>query len=161
MRASRGRNKHDTAEKGGPMSITRPSAGWNVRGRTTHPGVVLEEDFLKPLGITKNRLAMETRVPANRIGGIVRGTRAVTPETALRLARFFGNSPEFWLNLQQMYDLSNARAQAAERVEREVSQFIPEATSHRKAALHPNYPSPAGLSTKGRSRPKPERRKTA
>jgi addiction module HigA family antidote len=119
------------------MTITRPSAGWNVQGSTTHPGTILEEDFLKPFGITKNSLATETRVPANRIGGIVRGTRAITPETALRLARFFGNSPEFWLNLQQMYDLSNARAQAAEKVEREVSPFSPEARDKRKRSLNP------------------------
>jgi antitoxin HigA-1 len=143
------------------MSITRPSTGWNLRGRTTHPGVVLEEDFLKPLGITKNRLAMETRVPANRIGGIVQGTRAVTPETALRLARFFGNSPEFWLNLQQMYDLSTARAQAAEKVEKEVLPFSAEARSHRKAALSSKDALPIRVPAKGRSTPKPERRKTA
>jgi addiction module HigA family antidote len=118
------------------MTITRPSAGWNIHGSTTHPGIILEEDFLKPLGITRNSLAMETRVPANRIGGIVRGTRAITPETALRLARFFGNSPEFWLNLQQMYDLSNARARAAEKVEKEVSPFSLEAREKRKRSLN-------------------------
>jgi addiction module HigA family antidote len=119
------------------MAIARPSAGWNVQGSTTHPGTILQEDFLKPLGITRNSLAMETRVPANRIGGIVQGTRAVTPETALRLARFFGNSPEFWLNLQQMYDLSNARTQAAEKIEKEVSPFSPEAREKRKRSLNP------------------------
>jgi antitoxin HigA-1 len=143
------------------MAITRPSTGWNVRGKTTHPGIILQEDFLKPLGITKNRLAMETRVPANRIGGIVQGTRAVTPETALRLARFFGNSPEFWLNLQQMYDLSNARTQAAEKVEREVLPFNPETKSPREANPQPRYVIPAQLSSKVRSTPKPERRTTA
>lgn len=118
------------------MAITRPNAGWGVQGSTTHPGTILQEDFLKPLGITRNNLAMETRVPANRIGGIVQGTRAVTPETALRLARFFGNSPEFWLNLQQMYDLSNARVQAAEKIEREVSPFSLEAREKRKRSLN-------------------------
>jgi addiction module HigA family antidote len=143
------------------MTITRPSAGWNIQGKTTHPGAVLQEDFLKPLGITKNRLAMETRVPANRIGSIVQGTRAVTPETALRLARFFGNSPEFWLNLQQTYDLSSARVQAAEKVEKEVLPFSKEAKLHRKAALNPKSALTAELSAKGRSTPKPQRRKTA
>jgi antitoxin HigA-1 len=119
------------------MTITRPSAGWNVQG-STHPGTILQEDFLKPLGITRNSLAMATRVPANRIGGIVQGTRAVTPETALRLARFFGNSPEFWLNLQQMYDLSNARTQAAEEIEKEVSPFSLGASVERKRSLTPS-----------------------
>ena len=119
------------------MTITRPNSGWNIPRSTTHPGLILEEDFLKPLGIRRNSLPMETRVPANRIGGIVRGTRAITPEIALRLASFCGNSPEFWLNLQQMYDLSNARAQAAEKVEKEVSPFSLEATEKRKRSLNP------------------------
>jgi antitoxin HigA-1 len=116
------------------MSIPRPSTGWNIRRVTTHPGVMLQEEFLKPLGMTRNSLAMAIRVPANRIGDIVRGTRSITPETALRLARFFGNSPEYWLNLQQMYDLTSARAQAAEKIEKEVLPFSPEVKSHRKAS---------------------------
>ena len=91
---------------------------------TTHPGVMLEEEFLKPLGITMNALAIAMGVPSNRVWRIVKGTRGVTAETALRLARFFGNSPEFWLNLQQMYDLSNARAKFAEKVEREVLPYL-------------------------------------
>lgn len=76
-----------------------------------------------PLGITQNALAMKIRVPATRIGDIVHGRRAITPDTALRLARFFGNSPEFWMNLQQMYDLSKARVELSETIDREVQGY--------------------------------------
>ena len=82
------------------MTIKRPATGWKLQRVTTHPGEMLREEFLLPLGITQNALAMKIRVPATRIGDIVHGRRAVTPDTALRLAQFFGNSPEFWLNLQ-------------------------------------------------------------
>jgi addiction module HigA family antidote len=105
------------------MSLKRPENGWSVQGKTTHPGEMLQEEFLIPLGITQNALAMKIRVPATRIGEIVKGKRSVTPDTALRLARFFGNSPEFWMNLQQMYDLSKARLELSEKIEREVESF--------------------------------------
>jgi antitoxin HigA-1 len=84
---------------------------------------MLREEFMVPLGITQNALAMKIRVPATRIGDIVHGRRAITPETALRLARFFGNSPEFWMNLQQMYDLSKARVELSETIDREVQGY--------------------------------------
>ena len=84
---------------------------------------MLREEFLVPFGITQNALAMKIRVPATRIGDIVHGRRAITPDTALRLARFFGNSPEFWLNLQQMHDLSKARMELGETIEREVEEY--------------------------------------
>jgi addiction module HigA family antidote len=102
------------------MSIERPVSGWNLRRVTTHPGVMLREEFLLHLRISQNALAMKIRVPATRIGDIIHGRRGVTPDTALRLARFFGNSPEFWLNLQQMHDLSRARLELAATIEREV-----------------------------------------
>ena len=102
------------------MTITRPASGWNLQRTTTHPGEMLREEFLIPLGITQNALAMKIRVSATRIGDIVHGKRAVTPDTALRLARFFGTSPEFWLNLQQMHDLSEARLELGSMIEREV-----------------------------------------
>jgi addiction module HigA family antidote len=70
-----------------------------------HPGEVLNEDFLKPLALTEYRLAKGLRVPARRIYEIVHGTRAISADTALRLARFFRNSPRFWLNLQTSSDL--------------------------------------------------------
>jgi addiction module HigA family antidote len=81
---------------------------------------MLREEFLVPLGISQNALAMKIRVPATRIGEIIHAKRAITPDTALRLARFFGNSPEFWLNLQQMHDLSKARLALEETIQREV-----------------------------------------
>jgi len=81
---------------------------------------MLREEFLIPLGITQNALALKIRVPATRIGEIIHGKRSITPDTALRLARFFGNSPEFWLNLQQQHDLSRARLELSETIDREV-----------------------------------------
>ena len=105
------------------MTIKRPSSGWNLQRISTHPGEMLREEFLVPLGISQNALALKIRVPATRIGEIVNGRRAITPDTALRLARFFGNSPEFWLNLQQMHDLSKARLESGKTIEREVEKF--------------------------------------
>ena len=105
------------------MTIKRPASGWNLQRVSTPPGEMLREEFLVPFGITQNALAMKIRVPATRIGDIVHGRRAITPDTALRLARFFGNSPEFWLNLQQMHDLSKARMELGETIEREVEEY--------------------------------------
>jgi antitoxin HigA-1 len=87
---------------------------------TTHPGEVLSEEFLAPLGMSVNALAMALRVPATRIGAIVKGERSVTADTALRLARFFGTSPEFWVNLQAMHDLTKARRDSGGKIERDV-----------------------------------------
>ena len=86
-----------------------------------HPGVILEEEFLKPLGLSAYALARAIAVPRNRITGIVRGERAITADTALRLARFFDMSPEFWLGLQMDYDLETTRASIGNRLEREVT----------------------------------------
>ena len=74
-----------------------------------HPGETLREDFLRPLGLTVNRLAIELRVPVTRVNDIVRGKRAITADTALRLARYFGTTPQFWMNLQANYDLEIAQ----------------------------------------------------
>jgi addiction module HigA family antidote len=74
-----------------------------------HPGETLREDFLKPLGLTPNRLAMNLLVPATRINEIVRGKRSLTADTALRFARYFGTTPQFWMNLQANYDLEVAQ----------------------------------------------------
>jgi addiction module HigA family antidote len=76
-----------------------------------------------PLGISQNALALKIRVPATRIGEIIHGKRSITPDTALRLARFFGNSPEFWLNLQQMHDLSKARLELSKTIEHDVETY--------------------------------------
>ena len=74
-----------------------------------HPGEILREDFMKPLGLTVNRLALELHVPATRIGEIVHERRRITAETALRLARYFHTNAEFWLNLQNFFDLETSR----------------------------------------------------
>jgi addiction module HigA family antidote len=74
-----------------------------------HPGEVLKEEFMKPLGLSSNALARALRVPANRISAIVNADRGVTADTALRLAKALGTTPDFWLNLQQRYDLDCAR----------------------------------------------------
>jgi addiction module HigA family antidote len=87
---------------------------------TTHPGEMLSEEFLKPLGMSVNALAIALRVPATRIGAIVKGERAVTADTALRLSRFFGTSAEFWMNLQAMYDLTKTRLENGEAIQRDV-----------------------------------------
>jgi addiction module HigA family antidote len=84
-----------------------------------HPGEHLA-DILKESGITANALALRLRVPANRITVILQGKRAITAETALRLGRYFGTSPEFWMNLQTKYDLDVAQDAAAEQIAREV-----------------------------------------
>lgn len=73
-----------------------------------------------PLGISQNQLGLDLHVPPGRINQIIKGTRAVTSDTALRLASYFGNSPEFWLNLQQMHDLSKTRLESGARIEQEV-----------------------------------------
>jgi addiction module HigA family antidote len=88
----------------------------------THPGKVLREEFLKPLGLSANALALALRVPATRIGDILRTEkpRAVSADTAIRLARYFGTSAEFWLNLQSAYDLSRTLAERGPAIERDV-----------------------------------------
>ena len=85
-----------------------------------HPGEVLQEEFLKPLGLSQNRLGLALGVPARRINEIVLGKRGVSADTALRLGRYFGNSAEFWLGLQMDYDLDTARLDSKGAIEREV-----------------------------------------
>src|SRR6202051_1086401 len=86
-----------------------------------HPGEVLREDFMKPLGLTVNKLALELHVPATRVGEIVHERRRVTAETALRLARYFKTNAEFWLNLQNFYDLEvSRRSDEGSKIERQV-----------------------------------------
>jgi len=87
---------------------------------TSHPGEVLAEEFLAPLALSVNALAMALRVPATRVGAIVKGERAVTADTALRLARFFGTSAEFWISLQAMHDLTKAKLENGRTIERDV-----------------------------------------
>ena len=101
-------------------SSTTTKAAATPRRVTTHPGEVLGEEFLVPLGMSVNALAMALRVPATRIGAIVKGERSVTADTALRLARFFGTSPEFWMNLQATHDLTKARLESGVKIDRDV-----------------------------------------
>lgn len=88
----------------------------------THPGEVLREEFMAPLGISANALAIALRVPATRITAIIRdgSSRAVTADTALRLARYFGTTPQFWLNLQQAHDLSLVEHDSGPTIARDV-----------------------------------------
>ena len=83
----------------------------------THPGDVLLNDFLMPLRMTQHDLAQAIHVPYQRVNEVVRGRRGVTPSTALRLARFFGTSPSFWMNLQLRWDLYNAQRAEAEQID--------------------------------------------
>ena len=82
------------------------------------PGEILLEEFLKPMNISQNRLAIELFVPPARINAIIKGTRSITADTALRLGKYFGTGPEFWINLQSNYDLCVAEKEAEKEIER-------------------------------------------
>lgn len=86
--------------------------------RAPHPGVILERDFLDGLGVSQYRLAIDIEVPPRRINEIVRGLRGISADTALRLARYFRTTPQFWLNLQQRFDLEAAEERVGARIRR-------------------------------------------
>lgn len=88
-----------------------------------HPGTILLEEFLQPMGISQYRVAKDTSVPARRINEIVHCKRAITADTALRLGKFFKMSPQFWMNLQSRYDLEVAEDNLAGKLEKEVSAY--------------------------------------
>ncbi len=88
-----------------------------------HPGEILMEEFLTPMGISQYRLSRDISVPPRRINEIVHGTRSVTADTALRLGRYFGVSPQFWLNLQSHFDLEQERDRLGDRLEQEVQSY--------------------------------------
>lgn len=88
--------------------------------RAIHPGEILREDYLLPLGMSANALARALHVTPARVNDVVREIRGVTPDTALRLARYFGGDPQSWLNLQQAYDLKIAEKAVAKKIEKEV-----------------------------------------
>jgi antitoxin HigA-1 len=92
----------------------RPSAG------KLHPGTVLLEKHMNPIGINPHRLAFELRIPTNRVAAIAHGQRSISPDTALRLARFFCTTPEYWLDLQSAYDLDRARNDSGEVIAKDV-----------------------------------------
>ena len=96
-----------------------------IKSQSIHPGRILIEEFLAPLGISQNRLALDIRVPAHRISEIVRGKRRISPDSALRLALYFHTTPQFWLNLQMEYDLDNARTELSETIQREITSCAP------------------------------------
>jgi antitoxin HigA-1 len=85
-----------------------------------HPGEILSEDYLKPLSLSMNRLALDLRVPVAKIAELVHCRRAVTPDTGLRLARYFGTTPEFWLNLQSKFDLDEVKDSIVKKIRRDV-----------------------------------------
>lgn len=88
----------------------------------THPGEVLREEFMHPLALSANALAKALHVPTNRITAIIdpRAPRSITPDTAIRLSRYFGTTAEFWLNLQMAHDLSKAQAESGARINSEI-----------------------------------------
>jgi addiction module HigA family antidote len=100
-----------------------------------HPGEVLADEFLAPLGVTQYRLAKDTSVPARRINEIVKGLRSISADTALRLARYFGTSELFWLNLQARYDLELEKDRLGKRLDAEVKVFDPPASIPRRARV--------------------------
>lgn len=89
-----------------------------------HPGEILLEEFLQPMGISQYRLAKDTNVDPRRINAIVHGQRAVTADTALRLSRYFGTSARFWLNLQMQYDLEQQKDELGDRLQDEVKERV-------------------------------------
>ncbi len=99
------------------MSIPREQ---QQRGVPIHPGEFLREDFLVPLGLSANALALALRVPVTRISEIVRERRGITADTALRLARYFGTTPDFWMKMQMSYDLALASREVTAQIEMEI-----------------------------------------
>lgn len=112
-----------------------------------HPGEILSEEFLEPLGVSQYRLAKDTSVPARRINEIVNGERAISADTALRLAKYFGTSDLFWLNLQARYDLEVQRDRLGKRLDTEVHVF------QRATASRPGVDSSRPLRNRGRKQP--------
>ncbi|MGH9588801.1 MAG: HigA family addiction module antitoxin [Terracidiphilus sp.] len=102
------------------------------RGVPIHPGEFLRDDFLAPLGLSANALAIALRVPVTRISEIVRERRGITADTALRLARYFGTTPDFWMKLQMAYDLAVARRESISRIELEIRPAPRKETAERK-----------------------------
>ncbi len=109
-----------TTKSGSTESIQKPAAGWKISRKPVHPGEILREDFMTPLGLSANRLATELRVPATRIAEIVNERRAMSADTALRLERYFGMSATFWLNLQKSFELLSERQAHGAEINEEV-----------------------------------------
>ncbi|MCJ7564411.1 MAG: HigA family addiction module antitoxin [Candidatus Aminicenantes bacterium] len=90
-----------------------------------HPGEILLEEFLKPMGITAYRLSKETKIDQTRISGIIKGKRSISVDTALRFSKFFGNSPEFWINLQSHFEIEEKKREM-DRELKKIKPFIPQ-----------------------------------
>jgi addiction module HigA family antidote len=97
------------------------------------PGDVLLEEFLRPMTIIQNQLAKDINVPANRISQVIHGKREITADTALRLGKYFGIEPEFWLNLQVRYNMKIARSKVGKIIEKEVKVYFPQTEVHNHA----------------------------
>jgi addiction module HigA family antidote len=102
------------------MSIARPEKGWNIRRPPVHPGEMLREEFMKPLALSINGMALELHVPVTRVSEIVNERRGITADTALRLAQYFGTSADFWMNLQKESELTLTRRKSLKTIERQV-----------------------------------------
>lgn len=89
--------------------------------RFPHPGEILQMEFLEPMGVSQYRLAVDLKIPHSRVTAIVKGRRSITPDTALRLSRYFGTSAEFWIGLQQEFDLRKVRAESGKEIESQIS----------------------------------------
>jgi len=102
-------------KQGAKIGLVRDAgpAGWSV-----HPGEILQEEFMKPLGLTSYRLAKNLRIPAQRLNDVVLKKRGISADTAVRLARFFGTSEQFWMNLQDSYDIAAARRRSRQDLKR-------------------------------------------
>ena len=96
--------------------------------RAIHPGEILQEEFLELLGMSVNALARTLRIPPSRLHEIVHGRRSISPDTALRLARYFGTTAEFWMNLQVQYDLRREQAAHGDAIERDIPETFNDAT---------------------------------
>ena len=108
-------------EKGNSIPLVRPAQGWNYQYETTSPGEMLLEEFLKPLGLSQHSPPCKFACLPRASAKLSAASAPSLPTPLLRLARFFGNSPEFWLNLQQMHDLSKARIELSKMIERILS----------------------------------------
>jgi len=118
--------KLDRATLGKTTDFTKSKQSrWKPGFKPVHPGEILREEFMVPLGLSMNRVAIDLPVPMTRIADIVNERRAITADTALRFARYFNNSPTFWMNLQTRYDLEVADDKIADKVERDVRPLEP------------------------------------
>jgi antitoxin HigA-1 len=102
------------------MSIMRPATGWEYERVTEHPGEILREEFMVPLGLSANALAIRLRISPPRLHAILHGKRSITPDTAMRLGRCFNTSAQMWLNMQQLHDLTKAQQLSGKKIQQEV-----------------------------------------